>query len=221
MSVDGPALVAAAVRAAVLAKAPRRTVQAVAAAVVGVLVNPTNARATPNTGCKVPPGTQRAEDDDSGLDAETLLANLKSSRRAQRQRKKERRRAAKEEAAAFKTEPKVTVGHVSRSGSAPLSTTPNLPGVGMDVDATQDKDNESSIAVLRRSSGDNASVPGRGDDRHGGSDHGDPTAAGREAKLRIPPPRPRTDSAEAREMLGVGEFRMMSDDEDDDGGGGC
>ena len=220
MSVDGPALVAAAVRAAVLAKAPRRTVQAVAAAVVGVLVNPTTARATPNTGCKVPPGTQRAEDDDSGLDAETLLANLKSSRRAQRQRKKERRRAAKEEAAAFKTEPKVTVGHVSRSGSAPLSTTPNLPGVGMDVDATQDKDIESSTAVLRRSSGDNASLPGRGDDRHG-SDHGDPMAAERDAELLMSlPARPRTDSAEAREMLGLGEY-IMTSDEDDDGGGGC
>ena len=35
---DAPALLAAAIRAAVLAKAPRRNVQAVAAAVTGVLV---------------------------------------------------------------------------------------------------------------------------------------------------------------------------------------
>ena len=45
MSADGAALLAAAVRAAVLAKAPRRTVQAVAAAVAGVLVRLTTAAA--------------------------------------------------------------------------------------------------------------------------------------------------------------------------------
>lgn len=94
MAVDSAALLAAAVKAACLAGAPRRTVQAVASAVTGVLVRP--AGAVLHTDLRMPAGTQcRAEGDD---DPAQLLSALRSVRKAQRQRKKERRRAAKQAA---------------------------------------------------------------------------------------------------------------------------
>ncbi|CAE8732914.1 unnamed protein product [Polarella glacialis] len=71
---DGPAFVAAAVRAAILAKAPRRTVQA----------------AMPRGECRSTPGI--------GASAEELVAALQEARRARRRRKKENRRAKKREA---------------------------------------------------------------------------------------------------------------------------
>jgi hypothetical protein len=75
------ALLAAAIRAAILAKAPRRTVQAIAAAVTGVLVRPPTAAAAPNLDAReVPAGTS--------------VDGIRSSRTAQRQRKKQRRRSA-------------------------------------------------------------------------------------------------------------------------------
>ena len=76
---DGAALLAAAIRAAVHAKAPRRTVQAVAAAVTGVLWRPT-AAAEPHIDARVQAGTPVEE--------------LRANRNAQRQRKKDRRRSA-------------------------------------------------------------------------------------------------------------------------------
>ena len=65
-AVDGPALLAAAVRAAVLAKAPRRTVQSVAAAVAGVLVRPAPLPATPATVPGKAAGRQCATDLNAG-----------------------------------------------------------------------------------------------------------------------------------------------------------
>ena len=92
---DGAALLAAAVRAAVQAKAPRRTVQAVAAAVTGVLLRQPSA-AVPHTDSRRRPDAPM-ETEDTG-DPAQLLATLRASRRSQRQRKKERRRAAKQAA---------------------------------------------------------------------------------------------------------------------------
>ena len=99
MSADRAALLAAAVRAACLAKAPRRTVQAVAAAVAGVLVRPT-AAAVPRTGPSERPSAQSDNDEDGAGDPAVALAALRASRRAQRTRKKARRKAAKQAAAA-------------------------------------------------------------------------------------------------------------------------
>jgi hypothetical protein len=79
MGLEGAALLAAAIRAAIQAKAPRRTVQAVAAAVTGVLWRP--AAATE------PQFDARAQ-------AGTPVAEVRADRIAQRQRKKDRRRDA-------------------------------------------------------------------------------------------------------------------------------
>lgn len=103
MSADGPALLAAAVRAACLAKAPRRTVQAVAAAVAGVLVRPATSGDAPSV---VNAGRVRSEfshgrnPGGSDTSPEVLLEKLRAARREQRQRKKNNRRAAKAQAAA-------------------------------------------------------------------------------------------------------------------------
>jgi hypothetical protein len=97
MKADGAALLAAAVRAAVLAKAPRRTVQAVASAVTGVLVRPETANAAKGPGHSVPAGSQSAAAESAGEPSpEVLLESLKAARSAQRRRKKERRKARKE-----------------------------------------------------------------------------------------------------------------------------
>jgi hypothetical protein len=85
MVVEGAALLAAAIRAAIHAKAPRRTVQAVAAAVTGVLVRPTAAA---------------ARDVDATGPAGTTVEEIRAQRGAQRQRKKLRRRLATAKAAA-------------------------------------------------------------------------------------------------------------------------
>ena len=107
MSWDGAALLAAAIRAACLAKAPRRTVQAVAAAVTGVLVRPT-AAAEPRAAASVPAGAQSAHDEAASPDQ--LVDSLRVARRAQRARKKERRRAAKLAATDARAPPPNTAG---------------------------------------------------------------------------------------------------------------
>jgi hypothetical protein len=84
MVVEGAALLAAAIRAAIHAKAPRRTVQAVAAAVTGVLWRPT-AAAVPHVDASGPDGT--------------TVEDIRAKRIAQRQRKKLRRRSAAAQAA--------------------------------------------------------------------------------------------------------------------------
>lgn len=101
MAADGAALIAAAVRAACLAKAPRRTVQSVAAAVASVLVRP--AATVRERSAAEPAGTPCAA---AGAPApgcpspEELLAALRAARASARKKKKERRRAKKVGAAA-------------------------------------------------------------------------------------------------------------------------
>lgn len=132
MAADGPAFVAAAVGAAVQHKAPRRTVEAIAAAVARVFAHPPTARAAPRKEPSVPTGTLRAagaagEADDPAQ----LLASIHAHRRAQRIRKKERRRAAKQadrdSYALDKNED--AAGHAAESGDpaaapAPVSWSP-------------------------------------------------------------------------------------------------
>ena len=92
MVADGPAFVAAAVRAACMAHAPRRTVMGVAAAVAGVFAHPATTRAKPRD-VAAEQACARAEHADSEAPPEELLTALRSARRSQRQRKKQRRRA--------------------------------------------------------------------------------------------------------------------------------
>ena len=100
MASDGPALLAAAVRAACLARAPRRTVQAVASAVAGVLARPVTAGAAAAPSTKAPPSTQRtAAPGSEGASPEELLTTLRAERTVRRRRKKALRRAAKGRAA--------------------------------------------------------------------------------------------------------------------------
>ncbi len=95
-SADGPAFVAAAVRAAILAKAPRRTVQAVAAAVTGVFVRPTAAAApVPAAMAQAMPESADAAVEATGASLEEMVAKLQAVRRAQRKKKKENRKARK------------------------------------------------------------------------------------------------------------------------------
>jgi hypothetical protein len=91
--VDGSALLAAAVRAAILAKAPRRTVQSVAAAVAGVLLRPV-AKAVPLAEGKARAGNVEGlatEKLETGASLEVLIAALVAARKARRRRKKENR----------------------------------------------------------------------------------------------------------------------------------
>lgn len=94
---DPAALLGAAVRAAVLARAPRRTVQAVAAAVTGVLVRPT-ADASQRSAKQVPAeDTTGRTDGDAcdGASAEELVQALRMARAARRRKKKQSRRLRK------------------------------------------------------------------------------------------------------------------------------
>ena len=93
MTADSAALLAAAIRACCLAKAPRRTVQAVAAAVTGVLVRSATDAAVPGAGPSVPAGP--VAHDYTANDPGQLLDSLRAARRLQRKKKKERRKAAK------------------------------------------------------------------------------------------------------------------------------
>jgi hypothetical protein len=101
--VDGPAYVAAAVRAACMAKAPRRTVQAVAAAVAGVFAHLTTACAANATKVKPQPATVpahagHAHDEAAHADA---VEALRSARRVRRNGKKNRRKISKAAALAL------------------------------------------------------------------------------------------------------------------------
>ena len=93
---DGPALLAAAVKAAISAKAPRRTVQAVAAAVAGVFARPAPACVTPSVATKVRAETGSAANQSPGTSAEELVDALRLARRNQRRLKKQRRREQKQ-----------------------------------------------------------------------------------------------------------------------------
>ena len=93
--VDDPALLGAAILAVCLAKAPRRTVQAVASTVMGVLLNAPIAGTSPATAPQRPRRTEVLDGDEEYDDSAELLEALRASRRARRKRKKEKRRAAK------------------------------------------------------------------------------------------------------------------------------
>jgi len=95
MSADGAALIAAAVQAAIHAKAPRRTVAAVAAAVASAFARPVKASAAPTAGGPRSDGAVPMVVQEAGSSAEEMLESLREHRRAQRKAKKERRRAAK------------------------------------------------------------------------------------------------------------------------------
>ena len=87
---DAAGLASAAVRAAILAKAPRRTVSAVAAAVVAACQTRLSSERA-----RTQRGTARSNDDDVAGCPAALLETLRAARASQRKRKKERRRAAK------------------------------------------------------------------------------------------------------------------------------
>ena len=93
MEASAADLLASAVRAAILAKAPRRTVQAVAAAVAGVLGRPATSAAPAHRAQAAASAQSEAEAGLGGASPEALLEALRSARREQRRRKKERRRA--------------------------------------------------------------------------------------------------------------------------------
>lgn len=102
MASNGPALLAAAVRAACLAKAPRRTVQAVAAAVASVIVRGATDEAAPNAPPGLPAGPSTLKTGQRGPTAasapcdaspEELLEALRAAKAARRRKKRERKRA--------------------------------------------------------------------------------------------------------------------------------
>eukprot|EP00929_Paragymnodinium_shiwhaense_P121782 TRINITY_DN9415_c0_g1_i10.p2 TRINITY_DN9415_c0_g1~~TRINITY_DN9415_c0_g1_i10.p2 ORF type:complete len:239 (-),score=64.58 TRINITY_DN9415_c0_g1_i10:3122-3838(-) len=132
MAADGAALLAAAVRAACLAKAPRRTIQAVAAAVTGVLVRPLSAAAAPAPVSSVPARPQRTAaggDEVVPASSEDLLNALRAARSAQRRRKKERRQAAKEVARQVGLQERNAAPAGDVQGVGPQTPVQQLPAV--------------------------------------------------------------------------------------------
>jgi len=96
MAVNGASLLAVAIRSACLAKAPRRTVQAVASAVTGVLVRQEAVGAVPGLSARVPAKSHRtAVHKEEETSPEDLLQTLRAVRSARRKRKKDKRKAAK------------------------------------------------------------------------------------------------------------------------------
>ena len=91
-SADGSSLIAAAIRAAILAKAPRRTVQAIAAAVTSVLVHQT-ADACPKTKDEDHVRSSNASNAKlPGVSAEEHVEALRAARSARRRRKRANKR---------------------------------------------------------------------------------------------------------------------------------
>ena len=95
--VDPAALVAAAVRAAVLAKAPRRTVSAVAAAAVSAAMRPSTV-AAPATGSEEPKQNVRVDPGKTDTSLEALSTLLKETRNIQRRKRKRKRKQSASEA---------------------------------------------------------------------------------------------------------------------------
>ena len=91
---DPATLLAAAIRAACLAKAPRRTVQGVAAAVAAVVMQASAAPLATDTGEPV-----KIPDAIGGISEDELALRLRLARAARRKAKRQRRRAAKAAAA--------------------------------------------------------------------------------------------------------------------------
>ena len=93
----GAALVAACVRAACVAKAPRRTVAAVAAAAVSAALQLDDAAVAPPM--PVPEQTARPSGPDGGQEDTVLVQQLRQRRAERRRAKRSRRKAAKAAAA--------------------------------------------------------------------------------------------------------------------------
>ena len=136
---DGASLVAAAIRAAILAKAPRRTVSAVAAAVTGALVHQRTAPPA-NMESREPAGNPAgATAVPTGSPAE-LVAALKEARQVKRRKKKARRRANRDlregnaTAGEDRAEPPavLAIADTSRVDKRHLEASPN-PGGGADA----------------------------------------------------------------------------------------
>jgi len=183
MSSDGAALLAAAVRAACQAGAPRRTVQAVAAAVTGVLVRPTSG-AVPHSDTRRPAGAQSNACEEAG-DPLELLSSLRAARKAQRQRKKERRRVAKlastTETKSISTLPTNAADHDKSSGeilvveSAPALASPPVVQSGLDLQSDGGHHSVVSYApTLSVGASERVGIQGRS---HASSVFGDTVAA--------------------------------------------
>ena len=95
-AVDGAALLAVAIKTAISAKAPRRTIQAIAAVVTAVILRPETA-ASPGLDPGVPAEIPGTTDDTS---EEVLMQRLRQARAARRKAKRQQRRANKATAAA-------------------------------------------------------------------------------------------------------------------------
>ena len=148
-AVDPAALLGAAIRAAILARAPLRTAWAVASAVTGVLVHST-AEAAPRAAAAAPateeagPATATLP---TGASAEELVAALREARRAQRRRKKANRKArkgAREPSPSHET--KVNTGAALAAASSEHDggpQEPELPTTGeMDIDTSPTDDEQ-------------------------------------------------------------------------------
>ena len=113
VATDAASLVEAAVRAACLARAPRRTVQAVAAAVVSVLAHPSPAaNSAPRTARVERPSDPGAS---SGARRESSEEARREALAAKRRRKRQRKKAAK--AAAVSTEPNVEANQAQQNAA--------------------------------------------------------------------------------------------------------
>lgn len=144
-------LVAAAVRAAILAKAPRRTVSAVAAAVVSAFVGATAHAATKTRDARQQAGTQRATECGADDDPAALLEALREARSSQRRRKKARRKAAKVVAADLVNEvdsPQPVGGALGETLQAPAACTAPSPQ-GQDMQPlVRDRDEETGVSWI-------------------------------------------------------------------------
>ena len=134
MAADGPAFVAAAVKAAIAAKAPQRTVQGVAAAVAGVFAHAALAHATPKPAAQAREAAQHVPQvDPTGVpEPATLVEALRHARRAQKALKRKKGRAAKQvdhaRATPTETAPEVaTMAAPTGEALARPQTPPGLP----------------------------------------------------------------------------------------------
>ena len=211
--------------------------QAVAAAVTGVLRSATAEAAPPQTS-RVPAGSKRtaAAEASGDASAEELLQALRAARSAQRRKKKERRRADKAGAPAeHRVAEAAPTGEASDTSEA--APTGEASDVVMVAAATTDTPKTTQAAVLARETG-----AGRRLEPAAGSDLAvaDKAAClemapppwrghldGKRAKLSevslrqagvssLPPQLPdvllraRSESADARSMLGIGDVAMSS-----------
>ncbi|CAE7863861.1 unnamed protein product [Symbiodinium microadriaticum] len=114
MAPNHAALLAAAVKAACQAKAPRRTVAAIAAAVTSSLVAAAAAPATVTGAASRPPSARV----DSGVRDDELVQQLRDARAERRRAKRQRRRAKKVAATSGANDQTVAVAEAASVGTA-------------------------------------------------------------------------------------------------------